>query len=147
MLQQNILHQKEMQVLMSFSNNVFFTWNLWKYTKYYYIYLMIHWSKTIFKVYKFGKFIQYAIHWNKTQILKNFSSDKINVTKYALFFISRALALNAVLRIIPDFCTSWSTSFISSMCGIFHIRFCLVFVEVFTFLFSRKHVLFDFQTS
>ena len=49
MLQQNILHQREMQVLMSSSNNVFFTWNLWKYTKYYYIYLMIHWSKTIFK--------------------------------------------------------------------------------------------------
>ena len=32
--------------------------------------------------------MQYTIHWDKTQILKKFSSDKINLTKNALFFIS-----------------------------------------------------------
>ena len=40
------------------------------------------------KVYIFWKFIQYTIHWDKTQILRKFSSDKTNLTKNALFFIS-----------------------------------------------------------
>ena len=38
------------------------------------------------KVCIFLKFIQYTIYEEKTQIIKNFSSDKINVTKNTLFF-------------------------------------------------------------
>ena len=36
------------------------------------------------------KFVQYIIHWEKTQMLKKIPSCKINVTKNALFFLSGA---------------------------------------------------------
>ena len=50
---------------------------------YIYIYIYIY-------VYIFWKFIQYTIHWGKIQMFKKFPSDKINVTKSALFFLSQA---------------------------------------------------------
>ena len=34
--------------------------------------------------------IQYTIHYDKTQMLKKFTADKIHGTKNALFFPSRA---------------------------------------------------------
>ena len=50
------------------------------------------WSNVFWyvKVHTFWKCIQYSIHWDRTQILKKFSSDKINGTKNVLFFLSRA---------------------------------------------------------
>ena len=42
------------------------------------------------KVCIFWKCIQYTIHWDKTQMLKKFPSDKINYTKNALSFLSWA---------------------------------------------------------
>ena len=50
------------------------------------------WSNVLWyvKVCIFWKSIQYTIHWDKTQMLKKFPSDKINGTKNALFFLSRA---------------------------------------------------------
>ena len=47
-------------------------------------------SKKRVKLYIFRKFIKYIIHWDKTQILKMFPSDRINVTKNAHFFLSAA---------------------------------------------------------
>ena len=46
------------------------------------------WSNVFWyvKVYIFWKFIQYTIHWDKTQMLKKFPSDKINVRRNALSF-------------------------------------------------------------
>ena len=41
----------------------------------------------ICKVYIFWKVIQYTIHWDKTQMLKTYPSDKINVTKN--YFLSQ----------------------------------------------------------
>ena len=38
------------------------------------------------KVCIFWKCILYAMHWDKTQVLKKFPSDKINATRNALFF-------------------------------------------------------------
>ena len=38
----------------------------------------------------FWKCIQYTINWDKTQMLRKFSSYKISGTKNALFFLSRA---------------------------------------------------------
>ena len=37
------------------------------------------------KVYIFWKFIQYIIQWDKAQMLKKFTLDKINSTKNAFF--------------------------------------------------------------
>ena len=50
------------------------------------------WSNVFWyvKVHIFWKFIQYTIHWEKTQMSKKFPSDKINVTKIHSFFKSRA---------------------------------------------------------
>ena len=42
------------------------------------------------KVCIFWKCIQYTIHWDKTQMLKKFPSDKINYTENALSFLSWA---------------------------------------------------------
>ena len=42
------------------------------------------------KVYIFWNCIQYTIHWAIAQMLKRFLLDKINGTKYALSFLSRA---------------------------------------------------------
>ena len=42
------------------------------------------------KVYIFWKFLQYTIHLDKIQMWKKFPLDKINFTKNALFFLSRA---------------------------------------------------------
>ena len=49
------------------------------------------WSNVFWyvKVCVFWKCVQYNIHWDKTEILKKFPSDKINGTKNVLFFISR----------------------------------------------------------
>ena len=66
--------------------------------------LRIHWrlstilkiSKKVYEVMFFDtvhiiwKCIKYIIHWDKTQMLKKFPSDKIKGTKNALFFLSRA---------------------------------------------------------
>ena len=41
-------------------------------------------------LYALYKFIQYTTHWDKTQKLKKFSSDKISGTKNVLFFLSLA---------------------------------------------------------
>ena len=50
------------------------------------------WSNVFWyvKVCIFWKFIHYAMHWDKTQMLTEFSSDKINGTKNALFFLLQA---------------------------------------------------------
>ena len=39
------------------------------------------------KVYIFWKFIQCTIRWDKTEMLNEFPTVKINVTKNALFFL------------------------------------------------------------
>ena len=46
------------------------------------------WSNAFWyvKVCIFWKCIQYTIHWDKIQMLKEFSSNEINGTKNALFF-------------------------------------------------------------
>ena len=41
------------------------------------------------KLYIFWKYIQYTIHWDRTQMSKKFPLGKINVTNNALFFLSR----------------------------------------------------------
>ena len=52
----------------------------------------MHWRlcevyEVIFFIYTFWKCIQYIIDWGKSQMFKKFSSEKINSTKNALFFI------------------------------------------------------------
>ena len=81
------------------------------------------WSNVLWykKIYIFWKFIQYSIHWNKTQMLKKIPSDKINVTKNALFF-SRELQLITDLLWIRSSYTGM-VHISKTVCGIFHFRF------------------------
>ena len=55
--------------------------------------LLINKSVYILKVYSI------TIHWDKTQMLKKLSSDKINLTKKAVFFLSRVAAHHSLLLI------------------------------------------------
>ena len=93
----------------------------------------------------------YAIHWeNKlrknTQVLKKTLSDKIDVTKNALFFLSRAPTHNS-FTLIRNSYTSWSTWFISlKMYLEFFIFDSVSFLLNFIFLFNKKHRLFNFKT-
>ena len=41
------------------------------------------------KVWIFWKYTQYAMHWDKAQMLKEISSEKINCIKNVLFFLSQ----------------------------------------------------------
>ena len=49
--------------------------------------VMSFWCVTI---HIFWKFIQYTIHWDKTQMLKTFPFNKINGVKIALFSLANS---------------------------------------------------------
>ena len=69
------------------------------------------------------KFIQYSIHLDKIQTLQKIISDKISITRNALFFF-RELQLIAILLLICNSDMSWSTKLVSqSIWGIFHFRY------------------------
>ena len=90
-----------------------------------------------FKVYVFWKFIQYTLHWDKTQMLKKNFSDKINVTKNALFPF-RELQLITLLLLTCNSYTSSSKRFISlKLCVRFSIFDSVSFLLLFIF-FSTK---------
>ena len=107
------------------------------------------WSNVFWyvKVFIFWKYIQYSIHWDKTQILKKNPSAKINGTKNVLVFF-RDLQHITVLRLICDSYLSWSIKFVSlKLCVGFSIFDSVSFLLKFIFLFNKMHGLFDFKTS
>ena len=81
-------------------------WFLWGLKEYFSNYLLLRrfkdtrkeskqnsvWSNVFWyiKVCIFWTFIQYTMHWDKTQKLKKIPLDKINCSKNALFFLSLA---------------------------------------------------------
>ena len=103
--------------------------------------------KTSKKVYE-GKSIQYTIHWDKTQMLKKFLLDKINVARNALFFLSWAAIHRSFTFIIYDSCMSWGTKFVSlNLCVGFPIFDSVFFLLKPILLFNKMQGLFDFKTS
>ena len=124
--------------------------------------LRIHWRPlTIFKIGSksvwsnvfcyvkvciFWKCIQYTIHWDKTQMLKIFPSEKIDDTKNALFFLSRAPTHHSFtfnLRHLYELNQKVRPS--KTVCDFpFSIPF--RFYLKFIFLFNNMHGLFDFKT-
>ena len=80
-------------------------------------------------------------------MLKKIPSDKINGTKNALFFLSRAPTHHSFtfnLQFLYELKHKVRLS--KTVCGIFHLRFRSVFIK-FIFLFNKMHELFDFKTS
>ena len=90
------------------------------------------------KVCIFWKCIQYTIHWDKTQILKKFTSDKIVGTKNAHIFFSWAPTHHSFtfgLRFLHELKHKVRLS--KSLCGIFHFRLRFVFIKV--YIFAQKN--------
>ena len=68
-------------------------------------------------------------------MLKKFSSDKINGTKNAIFFLSRAPTHHSFtfnLRFLYELKHKVRLS--KTVCGIFHFRFGSVFIKVYVFV-------------
>ena len=78
---------------------------------------------------------------------KKIPSDKINSTKNALFFLSRAAIHHSFtfdLRFLYELKHKVCLS--KTVCGIFHFRFCFVFNKI--FIFAQQNVwTLDFKTS
>ena len=75
-------------------------------------------------------------------MLKKFPSDKVNGTKNALFFLSRAPTHHSFtfnLRFFYELKHKVRLS--KTVCGIFHFR-----LLKFMFLFNKIHGLFDFKS-
>ena len=93
------------------------------------------------------RWIQYIIHWDKTQMLKKCPPDKISGTKNALFFYSRAPTHDSfifILRFLHEL--KYKIRVSKAVPGIFHFRFSFVFIKVYIF-FNKVRGLFDFKTS
>ena len=93
-------------------------------------------------------FIQYTIHCEKTQMLKKFPSDKINVTKNALLFLSLATTHHSFTfnsRFLYELKHMVHLS--KTVCGIFRFRLHLLFIKLYIFVQQKKHGLFDFKAS
>ena len=87
------------------------------------------------KVCIFWKYIQYTRHWDKTQILKNVPSDRINCTKNTVSFLSRAPThYNFTFNLWFLYELKHKVRLFKTMCGIFHFRFRFLFVKVYIFL-------------
>ena len=81
------------------------------------------WSNFCYvKVQIFWKFIQYTIHWDKTQMLKKCPSDKITATKNTLFFLSRA-PITVLLSIRYSYMSCSAISILP--CFYYSLYFCL----------------------
>ena len=78
--------------------------------------------------------IQYTIHWDKTQMLKKIPSDKINSTKNAIFFLSRASTHHSFtfnFRFLYEM--EHKVCLSKTVFGIFNFRFRFVFIKVYIF--------------
>ena len=107
------------------------------------------WSNVFWyvKVCVFWMSIQYTIHWDKTQMLNKFCSDKINGTKNALFFhweapthSSFTFDLRFSYELKHKVCLS------KTVCGIFHFWFHFIFIKVYIFV-PKMHGLIVSKTS
>ena len=92
------------------------------------------------KIYIFWKCIQYTLHWDKAQMLKEFPSDKINGTKNVLFFLpwaptNHSFNLQFLYELKRKICLS------KAVCGIFHFRFRLVFIKAYIFVHQKAWTL------
>ena len=91
----------------------------------------------------FWKCIQYTIHWDKTQILRNFPSDKINSAKNALFFLSRAPTHHSVTFNLQSLYELKHKGRLSKTgCEIFHFRCRFVFIKVYILVQHHAWTLF-----
>ena len=87
------------------------------------------------KVYIFWKFVQYTIHWDKTQMLKKFPLDKVSATKSTLFFLlwaptHHSFTLNSQFLYELKYMAYLS----KTVRGTFHFRVRLGFIKLYSFV-------------
>ena len=83
----------------------------------------------------FWKCIPYTIHWDKTQMLKKFPSDKKNGTNDAIFFLSLApIHHSLTFNLWFLYELKYKVCLSKIVCGIFHFRFRFVFIKVYVFV-------------
>ena len=83
------------------------------------------------------RWIQYIIHWDKTQMLKKFPSDKISGLKNTLFFYSRAPTHDSFFSFCDSY-MSWSTRSVSlKLCPGFSIFDSVSFLLKFIFFLTK----------
>ena len=69
------------------------------------------------------------------QMLKDFSSDKINGTKNVLFFLSRTPTHHSfTFKLRFPYEVKHKVCLSKTVCGIFHFRFRFVFIKVYIFV-------------
>ena len=94
------------------------------------------------KVYIFWKFIKYIIHWDKTQTLEQFPSDKINVAKNALLFLLRAPTHHSfTFNLLLLYELKHMVHLSKTVCRILHFRFYLVFMKFHIFVQQKAWTL------
>ena len=95
----------------------------------------------------FLKFIQCPIYRNKTEMLKNFSSDKTNITRMPLFLHSRAPTHHSFIS-YPRFSYELKHKVRLFKSDVwFSILNIVSLLLKFSFLFNKKRELFGFKTS
>ena len=103
------------------------------------------WSNVflIVKVYIFSKFIWYTIHWDKTQILKNFLRTNKRYKKDTLFLLGAPThhSFTFDLQFLYDLKHKVQVYPSKTMCGIFHFRSRLVFMNVYIFVQQKAQTL------
>ena len=94
-------------------------------------------------MYKYSESLSNTLYIEIKQMIKEFPSDKINVTKYALFFLFRELQLITVLLLICDSYVNLKRKvhLSKSLFGIFHFRFRLVLIKVYNFVQQKAWTL------
>ena len=88
----------------------------------------VFWYVKVYINSEFWKFIQYTIHWDKTQNVKKISFGQ---NKRFKKFLSRAPTHHS-FTFNSQFLYELHLS--KTVCGIFYFRFCLVFVKLYTFV-------------
>ena len=68
-------------------------------------------------------------------MLKTFPLDKVNVTKHASFFLSRAPTHHSfTFNWLFLYEWKYKVCLSKSMCGVFHVRFRFVFIKIYVFV-------------
>ena len=91
--------------------------------------------------------IKKRVHWDKTKILQKFPSDKLNGTKNALFFLSRAPTNHTfTFNYLFSYELEHMVQLSRTVRGIFHFRFRLIFIvyifvqqKTWTLLALKRH--------
>ena len=86
--------------------------------------------------------IKKRVHWDKTKILQKFPSDKLNGTKNALFFLSRAPTNHTfTFNYLFSYELEHMVQLSRTVRGIFHFRFRLIFIKVYIFVQQKTWTL------